>query len=161
MFKSWRLGTVLGFPVEINLSLLLLLGLVLVSFGGEAVAGPPQPWRVLLRSTAAAGQATPSRRPAPSPPPSAFALRQNHPNPFTERTAIRFELPIETDVRLEVFDAQGRRVQTLANGQFPAGFHAVEWDQRDAAGRRLGPGVYLYRIHAGSFRDQKKMVLLP
>jgi Zn-dependent protease len=36
MFKSWRLGTVFGFPVEINLSFLLLLGLVLVAFGGLA-----------------------------------------------------------------------------------------------------------------------------
>jgi Zn-dependent protease len=34
MLKSWRLGTVLGFPVEVNLTFLLLLGLVLVAFGG-------------------------------------------------------------------------------------------------------------------------------
>lgn len=36
MFKSWRLGTFLGFPVEINVSFLLLLGLVFVAFGGLA-----------------------------------------------------------------------------------------------------------------------------
>lgn len=34
MFKSWRLGTVLGFPIEINLSFLILLGVVFVGFGG-------------------------------------------------------------------------------------------------------------------------------
>jgi Zn-dependent protease len=36
MLKSWRLGTVLGFPVEINLSFLLLLALVFIAFGGVA-----------------------------------------------------------------------------------------------------------------------------
>jgi Zn-dependent protease len=36
MFKPWRLGTLLGFPIEINLSFLILLGLVLVGFGGLA-----------------------------------------------------------------------------------------------------------------------------
>ena len=93
--------------------------------------------------------------------PIAFALRQNHPNPSTERTLIRFELPVATPVRLEVFDALGRRIRTLVNGVCPAGFHSTEWDQRDGQGRFVTSGIYLYRIQAGSFRDQKKMVLLP
>lgn len=93
--------------------------------------------------------------------PTAFALRQNQPNPFSSTTTIRFELPVEAHVRLEVFDAQGRLVRTLADGEFPGGYHAVEWDERDATGRSVGSGVYLYRIQAGSFREQKKMVLLP
>jgi Tol biopolymer transport system component len=93
--------------------------------------------------------------------PTVFALRQNQPNPFSSRTTIRFDLPVQTSVRLELFDPQGRRVRTLVDGQFPAGFHSVEWDQRDENGRLLGAGVYLYRIRAGAFRAQKKMVLLP
>lgn len=95
------------------------------------------------------------------PVPTAFSLRQNQPNPFTGLTTIRFELPVETNVRLEIFDAQGRRVRTLAASTFPAGFHSVEWDERNAHGLQVKSGVYLYRIQAGTFRDQKKMVLLP
>lgn len=94
------------------------------------------------------------------PVPTAFALRQNQPNPFDQTTSIRFELPAETRVRLEIFDAQGRLVRTLTDGAYPAGFHAVEWDHRTDGGNALGAGVYLYRIQAGAFRDQKKMVLL-
>lgn len=94
------------------------------------------------------------------PVPSMFALRQNQPNPFDRTTSIRFELPAETSVRLEIFDAQGRLVRTLADGAYPAGFHAVAWDHRTDSGQAMGAGVYLYRIQAGSFRDQKKMVLL-
>ena len=94
------------------------------------------------------------------PLPTAFRLKQNQPNPFSGRTAIHFDLPAETRVRLEVFDAQGRLVRTLAEGDYPAGFHAAEWDHRGDGGQVLGAGVYLYRIQAGSFRDQRKMVLL-
>lgn len=93
--------------------------------------------------------------------PKAFVLRQNHPNPFSRQTLIRFELPVEAPVRLEIFDAQGRRIRILANDKYPAGFHSAEWNQRDERGRLLSPGVYLYRLQASSFRDQKKMVLLP
>ncbi len=94
------------------------------------------------------------------PLPTAFRLKQNQPNPFSGRTTIHFDLPAGAQVRLEVFDAQGRLVRTLAEGSYPAGFHAAEWDHRGDGGQSLGAGVYLYRIQAGSFSDQRKMVLL-
>ncbi len=93
--------------------------------------------------------------------PASFALMQNQPNPFHGTTTIRFALPVGAEVRLEVFDVQGRRVATLAQGQWEAGYHAVEWRQRSENGRRVEPGVYLYRLTAGAFRDQRKLVLLP
>jgi hypothetical protein len=68
---------------------------------------------------------------------------------------------VATAVRLEIFDLMGRRLRTLAQGQFQAGYHFAEWDRRDSAGNLVRPGVYLSRLIAGSFRDQKKMVLLP
>jgi hypothetical protein len=92
--------------------------------------------------------------------PTRFALEQNRPNPFAARAEIRFALPVASQVRLEVFDAAGRRLKTLAQGPFPAGYQSVEWDGRDNGGNLVRPGVYLYRLVAGSFRDQKKMVLL-
>jgi hypothetical protein len=93
-------------------------------------------------------------------PPVRFALEQNRPNPFSGKTMIRFALPTATSVRLEVFDPAGRQARTLAVGSFAPGYHSVEWDHRDAGGNLVRPGVYLYRLIAGSFRDQKKMVLL-
>ncbi len=92
--------------------------------------------------------------------PARFALRQNQPNPFARTTSIRFELPVGAMVRLEVFDAQGRRLTTLANRYFPPGYHAVSWTPA-ATAAKLGPGVYFCRIDAGPFHDRKRMVLLP
>lgn len=97
---------------------------------------------------------------APPTLPTAFALRQNQPNPFSRVTGIRFELPVGAMVRMDVFDAQGRRVRRLVSHFFPAGYHSVAWDHASDDGRHLGPGVYFYRIEAGAFRDRKKMVLL-
>ncbi|MBI5709803.1 MAG: hypothetical protein HZC42_05765, partial [Candidatus Eisenbacteria bacterium] len=92
--------------------------------------------------------------------PSRFALRQNEPNPFSAATVIRFDLPVGAPVRLELFDAQGRRLTTLANRYFPPGYHAVAW-ARAAGGGSVEPGVYFCRIEAGPFRERRKMVLLP
>lgn len=100
------------------------------------------------------------KRATPEAAPLRFALEQNRPNPFSGRTNIRFALASATPVRLEVFDASGRRVRTLALGSFVPGPHAVEWDHRDTGGNLVRPGVYVYRLIAGSFRDQKKMMLL-
>ncbi len=110
---------------------------------------------------AARGAAAGHAQPAPTPLPTAFALFQNQPNPFEARTAIRFALPRECAVRLEVFDLLGRRLQVLADRSFPAGYHAVDWDRRDRDGNRVRPGLYLCRIQAGEFRDRKRMVVLP
>ena len=93
--------------------------------------------------------------------PTSFALHQNRPNPFRGTTAIHFDLPVSCNVRLEVFDMQGRRVRMLADGHVAAGFQSVPWDQRDASGSLVKPGIYLYRLRAGNYGAQKKMVLLP
>ena len=123
----------------------------------------PQGWFFIVGPPGSEVAAAGLRRPGPSekvPLPAVFALRQNHPNPFSGRTTIRFELPVTSPVRLEVFDLQGRRVAVLVEGETAAGYHAIAWNRQDGNGASVRPGVYLYRLTAGSFRDQKKMALL-
>lgn len=93
--------------------------------------------------------------------PAAFAFHGARPNPFTGTTALRFALPQAAHVRLEVLDAQGRRVARLADGRRAAGEHALVWDGRTDAGERSGPGVYFYRFEAGPHRARGKLVLTP
>jgi hypothetical protein len=65
------------------------------------------------------------------------------PNPFNPRTTIGFALSSASDdVRLEVFDVQGRHVRTLASGAYAAGRHAADWSGLDAQGRTVASGVY-------------------
>jgi hypothetical protein len=98
--------------------------------------------------------------PVSSEVPARFALMQNRPNPFMRATTFRFDVPRRTHVLLEIFDAQGRRVSSLVNQNIEPGTHSYEWDARDVRGGLLGPGVYLYRMSAGDFRAQRRLVLL-
>ncbi len=68
------------------------------------------------------------------------------PNPFNPRTEIRFDLPSAGPVEIAVFSLRGAHLRTLLRGDLAAGFHAVAWDGRDAAGRDLPSGVYLVRV---------------
>jgi hypothetical protein len=97
--------------------------------------------------------------PATDALPAQFTLYSARPNPFTQRTAIRFGLPVASQVRLEVFDIQGRRVRVLQDGVLPAGYHSVDWDSRDGSGAKVSPGTYFYRLRAGSFEARRKKTL--
>jgi hypothetical protein len=93
--------------------------------------------------------------------PLRFALRQNLPNPFASATTIRFDLPAMARVQLEIFDVLGRRVTTLVDGVYRAGYHSAVWDRRDRLGYQASPGVYFYRLSSGPLVERRKMVLLP
>ena len=92
--------------------------------------------------------------------PESFRLSQNAPNPFGDWTTIRYELPVDGPVSLEIFDSSGRLVRTLRDGPESAGYHAVTWDRKDRSGRTLSNGIYFYRLNAMGFKETKKMVLI-
>ena len=73
--------------------------------------------------------------------PSAFELNQNYPNPFNPSTVISYQLPINSNVRLKVYDILGRDVTILVNKEQEAGTHEIRFDAS-----RLSSGVYFYRI---------------
>lgn len=75
-----------------------------------------------------------------------FALYPGYPNPFNPRTTIPFSIDEATDIRMDVFDLQGRLVRRLFEGLKAAGRHEVEWDGRDDLQRPVSSGVYIYRL---------------
>lgn len=93
--------------------------------------------------------------PKPTPKPSEFKLAQNYPNPFNPTTTIEYRLPTASEVKLEVFDALGRKVATLVNERKGAGAHQVTFN---AAG--LASGTYFYKLQAGNKVETKKMMLV-
>jgi len=87
--------------------------------------------------------------------PQKYVLHQNYPNPFNPGTAIRFDVPGVSDVRLTVFDQLGREVTRLVNEQKQPGSYTVRFD-----GSRLASGVYFYRMEAGGYVATRKLLLL-
>lgn len=92
--------------------------------------------------------------------PEAFELLQNFPNPFNPETKIAFHLRQGGVAELSVFNIAGEKVRTLISAPLPAGEHSVSWDGRDANGRNLASGVYVYRLKAGSRESARTMLLL-
>ena len=83
-----------------------------------------------------------------------FKLNSNYPNPFNPTTVISYQLPVNSDVKLLVYDSLGRTVATLVNGQQQAGLHRVTFDASQLAG-----GIYFYRLQTSNgFGEVKKMV---
>jgi len=87
--------------------------------------------------------------------PKTFSLSQNFPNPFNPTTEIRYALPRDARVRLEIYNLLGRKVATLVNEYQRAGYRSVRWNAKG-----LASGVYLYRLKAGNFRAVKKLVVI-
>jgi hypothetical protein len=92
--------------------------------------------------------------------PTEFALHQNYPNPFNPITAVRYDLPEASEVRLTIYNILGQKVVTLVDEVQNAGYHSVTWTGLDAAGSPISSGIYMYRMETDGFTDVKKMMFL-
>lgn len=87
--------------------------------------------------------------------PTGFKLEQNYPNPFNPSTTISYQIPINTNVTIKVYDQLGREVATLVNEMMPAGIHTTQFEARN-----LSSGVYYYMVKAGDMVQTKAMTLI-
>jgi len=95
----------------------------------------------------------------PASRPLAFALGAASPQPASGPVRISFSLAHSSHTSLRIFDAAGRSLRTLVDEERIAGEHEVGWDGRDDTGRMVSSGVYFYRMQAGSWHSQKKLVV--
>ena len=87
--------------------------------------------------------------------PGEFVLDQNYPNPFNPSTRIKYSLPKESFVSLKVFNMLGQEVETLVSERQSAGTYEVNFNAEEKPS-----GVYLYRLRAGEYAFEKKMMFL-
>jgi hypothetical protein len=132
---------------------------------GFTTQGPPgSRAETILAPVLIAGQDVAYAITGLSPLPTAFDLLYNYPNPFRERTTIVYEIPANRTtglpVQLVVYDAVGRRVQTLVDGVRYPGRFTVTWSGIDAQGRRMASGSYFVHLIAGEFRQTIRLVVL-
>jgi hypothetical protein len=78
------------------------------------------------------------------------------PNPFSGGTSFRLSLPRSAAVSLRVYDVSGRLVETVVDGQLPAGHHGFMW-RADG----VSPGLYMAILEVGGERFTRKLTLLP
>ena len=101
--------------------------------------------------------------------PTEFYLGQNYPNPFKDKTTIKYCVAYKTRVRITVFDSEGEIIEKLVDEEKNVGTHKIEFSAKcePASGgnpayenRNLASGTYFYQLKAGNYLAEKEMILL-
>ena len=92
--------------------------------------------------------------------PEHFEIKQNYPNPFNSSTAIAFLMPIETEIKLIVYDLWSRKVKTLYDGNQSAGQHVIIWDGVNDKGEHAASGAYFVKMASRECSESIKILLL-
>ena len=89
-----------------------------------------------------------------------FTLHPAYPNPFNPMTTIHYELPVQAELTLTIYDILGREVARLVDSMQPTGYHQALWNGQDHAGREVPTGIYIARVVTPAYTKSNKMVLL-
>lgn len=92
--------------------------------------------------------------------PSEFYLSQNYPNPFIDKTVIKYCLASRTKVLLTIHDAEGKEIEKLVNEEQNPGTYEIEFTAfHSRESGNLAGATYYYRLEAGNYKNEKKMLL--
>lgn len=86
---------------------------------------------------------------------SDFQMKQNYPNPFNPETVIEYNIPELCEVKIDVFNSLGEKIETLIQREQAAGNYKIKFD-----GTKLSSGIYYYKIITNNYTDTKKMILI-
>jgi hypothetical protein len=89
-----------------------------------------------------------------------FVLKDNYPNPFNPVTTLRYEIVVNTNVKITIYDMMGRLVKILTDKMEMAGYKSIKWNGTNDRNEPVSAGLYLYTIQAGDYRKTRKMVLI-
>ncbi|OYD16354.1 hypothetical protein CH333_03575 [candidate division WOR-3 bacterium JGI_Cruoil_03_44_89] len=92
--------------------------------------------------------------------PTVFSMMQNIPNPFVNKTVIKYQLPTDCHVMVKIYDFAGRCVRQLLNANKPSGYYKIIWDGRDNRGKKLPAGIYFCRLEARKFTTTRRLTML-
>ena len=87
--------------------------------------------------------------------PAEYSLQQNYPNPFNPTTTIKYSIPENGNVKLNVYNSIGEEVGKLVNGYKEAGSYKINFDAS-----KLSSGIYFYKLNVNNYNSVKKMLLL-
>ena len=98
--------------------------------------------------------------------PQKYGLAQNYPNPLSLKsnasfsTTIKYQLPAAQNVDISIYNILGQKVKTIINEKKQAGYYQAVWDGRSFLGQYVPSGIYFYRIKAGEYVQNRKMLVI-
>jgi hypothetical protein len=92
--------------------------------------------------------------------PNDYQLFQNYPNPFNSMTTIKFSIPWQAVVVIEIYNVLGQKMRTLFNEELDAGIHQISWDGTNDQGVRVSSGPYLLIMKCEDLIQARKMMVV-
>jgi len=90
-----------------------------------------------------------------------YFVFQNYPNPFNTTTTIKFFIPTDGELTIEIYNLLGEKVKTLLDKKVTAGINLIRWDGKNCNGIPLPSGQYLCRVQLPNGEIfNKRMILL-
>ena len=99
--------------------------------------------------------------------PEAFILKPVYPNPFNRLALIQYLLPIDTNIKLDIFNTKGVHIFRLFKGEQQAGIHTISWDGKNNNGQDVSSGMYIILLEGDNLQynrhhntDTKKVIFV-
>jgi len=92
--------------------------------------------------------------------PNRLILNPNFPNPFNPSTTIKYSLPLDSQVKLVIYNLKGQLTKLIVDEFQTKGEHSASWDGTDVNGKLVASGIYFYQLGSGKVKVNRKMVLL-
>ncbi|MBN2090578.1 aryl-sulfate sulfotransferase [candidate division KSB1 bacterium] len=92
--------------------------------------------------------------------PDKFILNQNYPNPFNPETNISYQLPVDSQVKVVLYNLSGEETRTLVNAFQSRGGYSVVWDGKNNSGEKVSSGIYWYKLQTKGQHLIRKMTLI-
>ena len=92
--------------------------------------------------------------------PKNYFICQSYPNPTNSSCTIKYGIPKDCFVKLNIYNVVGQRVISLVNRREQAGFKLVSWDCRDEEGKLVAPGIYFYRLQTKEYKETRKLIIV-
>ena len=87
--------------------------------------------------------------------PLKFHLSQNYPNPFKEKTIIKYCVPYKTEITITVYNSNGMLIERLLKNEQDAGTYEIEFYRGNQP-----EGIYYCRLKADDYSNTKKMIII-
>ncbi len=92
--------------------------------------------------------------------PRGFTLYNNFPNPFNPHTSIKFNLELDMEISINIYDIMGRNIKTIVKGFYKSGSHSIKWYGQNNDGSSVSSGIYFYELKSQDLNQKRKMVLI-
>ncbi|MEJ2545839.1 MAG: FlgD immunoglobulin-like domain containing protein, partial [Calditrichaceae bacterium] len=92
--------------------------------------------------------------------PKSFEVYPAYPNPFNMSTTIKFQLNTSKQIKILIYDINGRLVNTILNSNLMPGSYKVNWNGKDNKGKDISSGVYYAVVKASDFISTLKLVVI-